>query len=88
MSTTLTVRMDDELLDRLRQTAKRDGKSLNQVINEGARMRCADSLRGMRVAEAIAPYVGVVDSGGRYDASRASEEFGEALEERAREPWQ
>jgi len=77
--------MDEELLERLRKAARLERKSVNQVLVEAAKERCATTLAGQRALVSLAGAIGVVDSGGGFDATHAREEFAEALEARARD---
>jgi hypothetical protein len=85
MTATVSVRMDEELLDRLRKTARRERKSVNQIIVEAVGEQCASALEGQSAREALSGAIGIVDSGGGLDVARADDEFAEALEAHDRE---
>ncbi len=85
MTTTVSVRMDTELVRKLRQAATRERKSMNQLIVEAATDTCSRVLEGPSAYDALADAIGCIDTGGRFDSGRASDEFAESLAARAGE---
>lgn len=83
-----SVRIDDELDQRVRRAAAREGVTVSEFIRAGAAERADRVLAEESVLEAWADYIGSVDTGdGPTDlARRHSEVYGELLEEKHARP--
>ncbi|MCX6359678.1 MAG: toxin-antitoxin system HicB family antitoxin [Armatimonadetes bacterium] len=79
MTTTISIRLEEDLVCKLRQAATRERMSVNQFIVEAATDACARALDGPSAYDALADVIGCIDSAGRFDASRADDEFADGL---------
>lgn len=94
------VDLGPDLNERLERAAERMGKSIPETIRDALEEHCdrvlqseasepteapgPTDLSDLALPPALAQYIGAIDTGGAYDASRAKEDFGRILEEKRR----
>lgn len=85
MSTELQVTLTPEVAAIVVREAARQGTSADAVVNDAIRERLApdpdtaDAARPKNLAEAIAPYIGAVNSGGANMSEDCGKKFTEIL---------
>ncbi len=79
---TLTIRLPDEKMTRLREAASASKKSTNALVEE-ALDAYLPTFVGPSIADALQDYIGAID-GPAIDASQVSEVFGQILQEKRR----
>ena len=79
MTTTIRIRLEEDLVRKLRQAATRERMSVNQLIVVAATATCARVLEGPSAYDALVDVIGCIDSAGQFDASRAGDEFAVGL---------
>jgi hypothetical protein len=77
-----SVRFDPVLDAQLKRVARITGKTVSRVIQEAVEEHCQAVLQTETLDSALADVIGCLDSGGRSDARRVSEVFGEILDEK------
>jgi Ribbon-helix-helix protein, copG family len=78
-----SVRLDDELEQRLAEAATVVGQPVSALIREAVQQKC-DEVLGDRLDQRLAGFIGSVDGGKRRSSRRTGREFTRLLERRRR----
>mgnify|MGYP001627090843 FL=1 len=78
-----SVRLDEALEEALARTAEAAGETPSEFIRAAIRARI-EAMSSQSAREALAPFIGVVESEHGSDARRSGEAFTELLSRRAR----